>query len=108
MPLSICPCQPDESFPENELTKIASTRVAVGKSRDFPSYGWDNEYGMREMDVSEFQVAKFMCSNGEFLEFVKDGGYSNQKLWTEEGWKWKSFRNIKWPTFWVLDGPQGE
>ena len=26
-----------------------------------------------------------MTSNGEFLEFIEDGGYNNENYWTEEG-----------------------
>ena len=43
-------------------------------------------------------------SNGEFLEFVKDGGYHDQRYWTAEGWGWRVFRNVKWPTFWTRLG----
>ena len=46
-------------------------------------------------------------TNGEFLRFVRAGGYSNPKYWCTEGWGWKTFRNVKWPTFWIVDGPQG-
>lgn len=46
-------------------------------------------------------------TNGEFLRFVKAGGYSNPKYWSAEGWGWRTFRNVKWPTFWMPDGPQG-
>lgn len=45
-------------------------------------------------------------TNGEFLKFVKAGGYANIKYWSTEGWGWKTFRNVKWPTFWIPDGPQ--
>ncbi len=48
-----------------------------------------------------------LCSNGEFLEFVKHGGYNDARWWSAEGWKWRTFRNAKWPTFWVPDGPAG-
>ena len=50
---------------------------------------------------------KFKVTNGEFLRFVKAGGYSSPKYWSTEGWGWKTFRNVKWPTFWMPDGPQG-
>ena len=46
-------------------------------------------------------------SNAEFLEFVRDGGYRSEQWWGAEGWRWRTFRNAKWPTFWVPDGPQG-
>ncbi|CAK9111476.1 Hercynine oxygenase (Gamma-glutamyl hercynylcysteine S-oxide synthase) [Durusdinium trenchii] len=44
---------------------------------------------------------------GEFWHFVAAGGYRTQKYWSEDGWNWRKFRNMKWPFFWVQDGPQG-
>jgi formylglycine-generating enzyme required for sulfatase activity/2-polyprenyl-3-methyl-5-hydroxy-6-metoxy-1,4-benzoquinol methylase len=75
--------------------------VTIGKPRDFPSYGWDCDYGHLEVDVPEFEASQYLVTNGEFLEFVESGGYSNRDLWTEEGWKWVEFRGARHPTFWV-------
>lgn len=96
-----------ENYPVNEMIPVPAQTVTVGKPRDFPSYGWDNEYGNRTFDVPAFSASKFMISNGEFLEFVKDGGYAKREYWTENGWGWRAFRNVKWPTMWVRKGPQG-
>ena len=35
--------------------------------------------------VPEFKANKYPVTNGEFLEFVNDGGYQKKELWTEEG-----------------------
>lgn len=48
-----------------------------------------------------FNANKHMISNGEFMEFVKDAGYARSELWSESGWGWKMFRNVKCPKFWV-------
>eukprot|EP01025_Chloroclados_australasicus_P065776 TRINITY_DN8972_c0_g1_i4.p1 TRINITY_DN8972_c0_g1~~TRINITY_DN8972_c0_g1_i4.p1 ORF type:complete len:688 (-),score=79.71 TRINITY_DN8972_c0_g1_i4:406-2469(-) len=93
--------------PYNEFLKVEAGEAVLGKPTDFPSFGWDNEYGQRKFQVDEFEATKNLVSNGEFLEFVKQGGYHNTSYWTEEGWKWRSFRNAKWPTFWVPNGPAG-
>jgi formylglycine-generating enzyme required for sulfatase activity len=81
--------------------------VTLGKPLDFPSFGWDNEYGSRQLHVRSFRASKFCVTNGQFLEFVKEGGYRTKEYWTEEGWMWRTFRNAKKPTFWEWDGPQG-
>lgn len=88
------------------MIEVPAQTVKISKPRDFPSFGWDNEYGEREFAVPAFRTSKFKVSNGEFLEFVRDGGYARNKLWTEIGWKWRAFRNLKWPTFWQRKGPQ--
>lgn len=99
--------QQDVHYPINELIVSPATTVTIGKETDFPSFGWDNEYGSRTFNVSTFNAYKFLTTNGEFLEFVRDGGYAEPSYWTSEGWKWRAFRNTKWPKFWNRNGPQG-
>jgi len=104
---SPAPTHPDKDLPRNEMLKVKGETVKVGKPRDFPTYGWDNEYGERAVEVPDFAASKYMISNGEFWQFVAAGGYRTQKYWSEDGWNWRKFRNMKWPFFWVQDGPQG-
>ncbi len=96
-----------KDYPENSFIEVPATSVTLGKANDYPSYSWDNEYGERKFDISKFKASKFKVSNGEFYDFVKSGGYSDPQYWSSNGWKWRAFKNAKWPQFWVLDGPQG-
>jgi 5-histidylcysteine sulfoxide synthase/putative 4-mercaptohistidine N1-methyltranferase len=93
--------------PANDWIDVPGQPVALGKPSDWPSYGWDNEYGRRETAVQPFRVSRYLVSNGEFHAFVVAGGYRERRYWSETGWAWRSFRNVKWPTFWVPDGPAG-
>eukprot|EP00878_Enallax_costatus_P014673 GHUV01015349.1.p1 GENE.GHUV01015349.1~~GHUV01015349.1.p1 ORF type:complete len:489 (+),score=154.15 GHUV01015349.1:211-1677(+) len=105
-PSSAVPKQSTD-FPVNSLIEVAGGKVVLGKPDDYPSFGFDNEYGRKEIEVPAFRASKYKVTNGEFAAFVRDSGYSNKQWWTEEGWSWRTFRNVKWPTFWVLDGPSG-
>ena len=89
------------------MLPVEGDDVQLGKPRKFPSYSWDNEYGTRIVSTPSFHASKYMVTNGEFLEFVRDGGYREQKYWSEDGWGWRQFRNAKEPFFWKWDGPQG-
>jgi 5-histidylcysteine sulfoxide synthase/putative 4-mercaptohistidine N1-methyltranferase len=91
----------------NTMVAHPTTSVTLGKPASFPSFGWDNEYGSETRPVRPFSASSQLISNGEFLEFVRAGGYAQEKYWSREGWAWRRFRNIKWPTFWVQDGPAG-
>ena len=95
------------NFPQNQYIEVGPSSVALGKPEDWPTFGWDNEYGADEREVEYFAASKFLTSNGEFFEFVKSGGYEDRKYWSESGWRWRTFRNTKWPTFWKQDGPSG-
>lgn len=90
-----------------ELIATAACEVSLGKPSDFPSFGWDNEYGSEQRTVRAFEASDTLISNGEFLEFVKVGGYGDERYWSREGWGWRRFRNIKWPVFWLQNGPSG-
>jgi 5-histidylcysteine sulfoxide synthase len=95
------------STPANGWLAIEPRTVTFGKPVDHPTFGWDNEYGVRCEQVAAFEATRYLVSNREFFEFVVDAGYRDPAFWTETGWKWRQFRNSKWPTFWVPDGPQG-
>ena len=94
-------------YPQNALINISGQQLRYGKPWAWPSYGWDNEYGQREVALQPFQVSRALISNGEFYEFVVAGGYRERRYWSETGWDWRSFRNSKAPTFWIPDGPAG-
>jgi len=90
--------------PANRLLPVAEGMVRLGKEREHPLYGWDNEYGRHEAFVAAFRAAEYLVSNGEFLEFVKAGGYQERQWWTEEGWQWREFRQAGQPLFWIKAG----
>lgn len=87
--------------PENSLVFISEGEVTLGKDHNDTIYGWDNEYGQYSVTVHAFEAARFLVSNGEFLEFVKAGGYQQQQFWQEEGQQWREFSQAEHPCFWV-------
>ena len=42
-----------------------------------------------------------LVSNGEFMEFVLDNGYSQINYWDREGQAWLKSVQAKHPLFWV-------
>ncbi|MEM7453625.1 MAG: 5-histidylcysteine sulfoxide synthase [Planctomycetota bacterium] len=99
-------CRDSGDAPANELLTVEGGQVELGKSRTNALYGWDNEYGYKSGEVSSFKASRFLVSNGEFLEFVEDGGYRNQTYWTEEGWNWATYRKAQHPVFWIREDDQ--
>ncbi|MBI9019126.1 MAG: 5-histidylcysteine sulfoxide synthase [Phycisphaerae bacterium] len=93
-------CQDSGQAPQNELIDVEADQISLGKDFDAPLYGWDNEYGQENLSVDAFKASKYLVSNQEFLEFIEDGGYDNQKLWTEEGWQWRQYAQVQYPRFW--------
>ena len=96
-------CETGGDAPENSMLAVSGAKINLGKPADHPFYGWDNEYGNYSEEVSDFSAAKYLTSNGEFLQFVEAGGYQNEKYWTEEGWSWVGFKKAEMPLFWRKD-----
>jgi len=88
------------------LLSLPTTTVTLGKPSDFPSFGWDNEYGRRTVEVPAFSASPTLVTNADFLPFVEGGGYADSKWWIgadgdDEGLRWKAYRNATHPSFWV-------
>ena len=97
-------CNQRGEAPPNELLPVPGGKVLLGKPKDHPLYGWDNEFGHHEAHVTDFKAGKYLVSNREYLEFVQEGGYATRDCWTEEGWNWVSYSGAAHPLFWVRDG----
>jgi len=87
--------------PENELLGLPGGIVSLGKSKNSDLYGWDNEYGTHQSRVPPFKASKYLVSHREFLSFVNEGGYRENRFWDEEGIAWKDFKKAAFPTFWI-------
>ncbi|WP_372847386.1 5-histidylcysteine sulfoxide synthase [Pontiella sp.] len=94
------PCTSSGIAPENEPVDVPGGTVALGKPRDHRLYGWDNEYGHVQIDVPDFAASKYLVSNQEYLAFVEDGGYAEDRWWDEEGLAWRNYHGATMPEFW--------
>lgn len=99
----ICPHRRHEPelVPANSLLAVAGATVCLGKPDTDLTYGWDNEFGRREVKVEPFAASRMLVSNGEYLEFVRAGGYEHSRWWSDEGWRWRSYAQACQPSFWV-------
>ncbi|XP_022105429.1 ergothioneine biosynthesis protein 1-like isoform X2 [Acanthaster planci] len=97
------PAYHGQGMGDNKMVTVPACEVTVGKPRDFPSYGWDNEYPECKKMVPAFEASQFLITNKEFLAFVESGCYKKKQYWTKEGWQWRNFRKVMHPIFWVCN-----
>ena len=90
--------------PENEWLGLPATHVRLGKPASDRTYGWDNEYGVEDVELPAFRAGRRLVSNAEFLAFVTDGGYRDDSWWTEEGQGWLHYTRAEHPKFWKACG----
>ena len=94
-------CKESGEAPVNELLPVTGGLVKLGKTKAHPLYGWDNEFGQHEFEVSDFMASRHIVSNGEYRNFVNANGYAQEKFWTSEGWRWVQYTQARQPLFWV-------
>ncbi len=61
---------------------------------------FDNECPRHEVLLQPFSLASRVVTNGEYMQFMADGGYRRPALWLSEGWD--AVNNQQWtaPLYW--------
>ncbi|WP_136466145.1 ergothioneine biosynthesis protein EgtB [Flagellimonas onchidii] len=67
---------------------------------DSEDFCYDNELGRHKVFLHSYEISNKLVTNGEFLEFIDDGGYQRFDLWHAEGWDWVNQNNISAPLYW--------
>ncbi len=49
-------------------------------------FAYDNERPVHTAAVPAFRIDRTPVTVGAFAEFVADGGYHDERLWSAEGW----------------------
>jgi ergothioneine biosynthesis protein EgtB len=63
-------------------------------------FAWDNERPRHRVYLVPYALADRPVSNGEYLEFVRDGGYQRPELWLADGWATVRSQGWSAPLYW--------
>ncbi len=85
------------------VVEVAGGAVVLGAEFDAIEFGWDNEFPQLSTEVERFGIDRTPVRNGQYLEFVNDGGYQNAELWSSDDWQWRQRFGLEHPVFWSLD-----
>ncbi|MEM7280243.1 MAG: ergothioneine biosynthesis protein EgtB [Pseudomonadota bacterium] len=64
---------------------------------------FDNETPRHRILLSPHAMADRLITNGEYREFIQDGGYNNSELWLSDGWAKITTEEWKKPFYWHDD-----
>lgn len=63
-------------------------------------FSFDNERGHHQVYLPSFEIADHLVTNGDYLEFMHEGGYLRPEYWLDEGWDWKEKAGVNQPLYW--------
>jgi ergothioneine biosynthesis protein EgtB len=75
--------------------------AAVGHAGD--GFAFDCEGPRHDTLLARHALASRPVSNGEWQQFIADGGYHTPSLWLSDGWAWVQNEGIEAPAYWDGD-----
>lgn len=63
-------------------------------------FAYDVERPRHEVMIHPFRLQSRLVTSGEYLEFIKDGGYDDARLWLSDGWAVVQERGWSAPLYW--------
>ncbi len=83
---------------KKDFIEITEGVYSIGFKED--GFAYDNEFKSHSTYIHNFEIATCLVTNREYLEFIKDGGYSNHEYWLAEGWAYIQENELEMPLYW--------
>jgi ergothioneine biosynthesis protein EgtB len=67
-------------------------------------FAFDCERPRHQALLHPHRISSRCVTNGEWIQFIADGGYRTASLWLSDGWDWVRRDSIERPLYWHDDG----
>jgi iron(II)-dependent oxidoreductase len=85
-----------------DMVSFGGGRVMIGT--DDRGSAYDNERPQHEVDLRPFLIDRTPVTNDKYLDFIADGGYERDELWSAAGRTWLKETGAVAPKYWFRDG----
>jgi ergothioneine biosynthesis protein EgtB len=96
--------QPPQNPVKHEFVMCRGGVFTVGHAG--AGFHYDNECPNHEVLLQDFALQNQLVTNGDFLAFVQDGGYTDFRHWLSDGWDTLQQHQWQAPEYWVKDEGQ--
>lgn len=69
-----------------------------------PEFSFDNEKPSHLVYLEDYEIDRAPVTNGQYLEFMEDGGYADHRWWHSEGWAAVNSEGWQAPLYWERRG----
>ena len=69
-------------------------------------FAFDNESPRHSVYLAPFRLASRLVTSGEYMEFIRDGGYATAALWLSDGWDCVRANQWSAPLYWEMHDGQ--
>jgi ergothioneine biosynthesis protein EgtB len=99
---------PDWQWPQAASEGVAAGALLAGIhmiGHNGDGFCFDNEQPAHQVVLRPVKLAPSLVTNGEWLEFMADGGYTTPTLWLSDGWATVETQRWEAPGYWrKIDG----
>lgn len=85
---------------ESKWVNIPSGLFHAGVPLGTPEFHYDNESDSHKRWIDSYMLMSHPVSNGDLLNFIKEGGYSSPRFWLSDGWDMVKRENWQHPLYW--------
>jgi ergothioneine biosynthesis protein EgtB len=73
--------------------------VEIGHAGE--DFCFDNELGRHRVFLEPYRLANRLATNGEYLQFIREGGYERPEHWLSDGWACVQKEQWRRPLYWA-------
>jgi len=100
---------PDWQWPQTRNDEAAAAGIVIDGVHKIghadSSFCFDNEQPVHDVLLHPVRLSTSLVTNGEWLEFMAEGGYAAPALWLSDGWNTAETQRWDAPGYWTsIDG----
>ncbi|MEM9496160.1 MAG: ergothioneine biosynthesis protein EgtB [Pseudomonadota bacterium] len=93
---------PVENAPPLRWEKMPAGLCDIGADGD--GFSFDNEGPRHKVFLHPFELSNRAVTNGDYIDFIEDGGYENPEYWLADAWDMVGREGWRAPLYWMKDG----
>ena len=95
---------PAQGHSTEALTWLSGREGIVEIGASATGFAFDCERPRHRALLHPHAIANRCVTNGEWQQFIAEGGYREPRLWLSDGWDWVEAEGIDRPLYWHEDG----